>query len=246
MKESGEVHVYQATHRERCRPYASYLIPIQVGAALSKERLGIQTDCEAEPNISLKNRDYCELTALYWAWKHDGASIKGLCHYRRIFKLTERQILERLSCAEVLVPRSYAYRWSLKEQYLRFHSADDLRVAELCFLSRYPQDFSSYQAVWTQNRMFPYNMFISSGEFFDAYCSWLFPLLLDIEKKRQEKGEARYIGYLAERLFNVYLHATQTRVRECAVEYIDRGRYEPMIHTLSSFKNRLIFAIKTR
>ena len=45
-------------------------MPIQVGKALHPELdLGFQCDNTGD-NISEKNGSYCELTALYWAWKN--------------------------------------------------------------------------------------------------------------------------------------------------------------------------------
>ena len=44
-------------------------IPIHCGKAVSKVNLGIQGD-DTGDNISTKNPNYCELTAMYWAWKN--------------------------------------------------------------------------------------------------------------------------------------------------------------------------------
>ena len=72
-----------------CHHKPSYLIrddvfkPIHVGAALSDRKMDIITDAEGD-SISIKNREYCELTAIYWAWKNDKSSEwVGLMHYRR-------------------------------------------------------------------------------------------------------------------------------------------------------------------
>ena len=60
--------------------------PIQVGKSLNSELdLGFQCD-DTGDNISDKNGSYCELTALYWAWKNiKNVDYIGLCHYRRYF-----------------------------------------------------------------------------------------------------------------------------------------------------------------
>ncbi|MDE6435176.1 MAG: DUF4422 domain-containing protein, partial [Lachnospiraceae bacterium] len=73
-------------------------MPIQVGKALHPELdLGFQGD-DTGDNISEKNGSYCELTAMYWAWKNlpKDVDIVGLCHYRRYFNLNSRTPREHI------------------------------------------------------------------------------------------------------------------------------------------------------
>lgn len=67
------------------------LIPIQVGTSLTKE-LPEKIYDNTGDNISHLNKSYCELTALYWAWKNQKSDYYGLFHYRRYLIFSQNMI----------------------------------------------------------------------------------------------------------------------------------------------------------
>ena len=75
-----------ATHKAYPMPSDSLYLPIHVGKELSHEELSYSSDNTGD-HISAKNPNYCELTALYWAWKNLEADYIGLAHYRRHFSV---------------------------------------------------------------------------------------------------------------------------------------------------------------
>ena len=63
------VKIYIACHQPSPVPQHPFLFPIQVGSILTQERFSGMLMDDTGENISERNRSYCELTALYWAWK---------------------------------------------------------------------------------------------------------------------------------------------------------------------------------
>lgn len=82
------IKILVAYHKKSPIIKTNCLIPIQVGRALSNEKLDMIGD-NTDDNISSKNPYYCEITALYWSWKNqdklDNPDYIGLFHYRRLF-----------------------------------------------------------------------------------------------------------------------------------------------------------------
>lgn len=85
-QKSPQIQILVATHKPYAMPKSEIYLPIQVGKALNKNRFCDFIDDDTGNNISKQNPIFCELTALYWAWKNLDTDYIGLTHYRRHFK----------------------------------------------------------------------------------------------------------------------------------------------------------------
>lgn len=190
------------------KPFRNYEIPIQVGAALTETKMFPLYDNLGD-NISEKNRQYCELTALYWIWKHDKSKFSGLSHYRRRFDIHEEQVEQLiLSDIDVVVTVPVLNFAGVRQQYCKDHDESDWNIMTEAVKEIHPEYLHALDKVQNGIFYYAYNMFIARREIFDDYCSWLFPILSYCEKRIGIKSDGyqnRYIGFLAERLLTIYL-----------------------------------------
>lgn len=188
--------------------YLDHEIPIQVGAALTDRQICAVRDDLGE-NISDRNKQYCELTALYWIWKHDNAGYAGISHYRRRFKIDGGQAEKLISSGvDVVVTVPVLNFGSVKGQYGKDHDEKDWDTMMEAIKLLCPHYYEAAKKVQAGIYYYAYNMFIARKEILNDYCAWLFPILFYCEKKIGTKADAyqnRYIGFLAERLLTVYL-----------------------------------------
>ena len=200
-------------------------------------------------SISAKNKHYSELTGWYWIWKNiSNVKFVGLNHYRRYFLLdpshplfaqtklyfvpekrlfeyitsSERNafVEEILSRADVIVPRRQTFTLPLSQQYIKYHYREDWDLFIQGIKELFAQ--SSSQIEWFDSTfdLHPYNMMITSKEFFHAYMSSLFKLLNWMEEKRSfrtENYQCRVPAFLAERYFAFFLYISKARYVEVPV-----------------------------
>ena len=62
------IKIIVATHKSYFIPEDSMYLPVQAGAAINAQLP--YTGDNTGVNISAKNKNFCELTVLYWAWKN--------------------------------------------------------------------------------------------------------------------------------------------------------------------------------
>ena len=73
------------------------------------------------------------------------------------------------------------------------------------------------------NKIFLMNMFISNRKFVDDYCTWLFDILFEVEKKINFSDDAyqkRVFGFISERLFTLYIFHNKLKVKELPLLFI--------------------------
>ena len=78
-------NIYVVMHKKTEIPVIDGYKSLFVGSCGMGDRSGIDCFDDDGLNISEKNKNYCELTGLYWMWKNTSDDIEGLCHYRRYF-----------------------------------------------------------------------------------------------------------------------------------------------------------------
>lgn len=211
---------------ENIMPIREFEKLIQVGAALTETWLCPLRDDIGE-NISAKNHKYCELTALYWVWKHDNSAYVGISHYRRRFRISEREVEKMaLSDIDMVVTIPILNLPGVKQQYGMDHDLSDWEIMSDILGELYPEYVSALEKVECGNYYFGYNMFLAKRPVFERYCEWLFPILEKCEERIGNKEDAyqnRYIGFLAERLLTVFLEKNQhLRVAVSDKHFIER------------------------
>lgn len=182
---------------------------LQVGAALTKERIvgGALTDCRGE-NISARNRQYCELTGLYWIWKNAREDYIGLAHYRRHF-LLPWDWLERVVAngVDVILPVPLYVAPSIAENYKSRHDPQDWEYLMEYIAVRHPEEYGPALRVFGGNLYFPCNMLIAHREVLDRLCAWLFPIVDAVAEHGGQKADSylnRYPGFISERLITFF------------------------------------------
>ena len=189
---------------------------IQVGAALTDKRIasGILTDCEGD-NISCKNRQYCELTGLYWIWKHAEEDYIGLVHYRRHFLLPNNWI-ERMvqNDVDVLLPVPLYVAPNIEDNFKSRHLPEDWDFLMDYFKTELPDEYHKVREVFGGNLYFPCNMFVMKREVLHDLCNWLFPIIDAVVEHGGEKEDVymnRYPGFISERLITYFFESHQDR-----------------------------------
>ena len=237
---SQRLKIIIATHKQYEFPDISYYIPIQVGKVLSTGKLNIQGD-DTGDNISIKNKSFCELTALYWAWKNqfiDNTNYVGLIHYRRYFlgskiKLKEKgiisddELLLLLVDNDCVVPKKRKYYIeTIYNHYKNAHFAKDLDAVREVLFEKYPDYLTSFDDFMRHRSLYLFNMFVMKKELVDSYCQWLFDVLFTLEKRIDitgyDKYQIRVFGFIAERLFNVWLIKNKIKVCEIKIQNIEK------------------------
>ena len=241
-------------HKKGDFPSDNIYIPIHCGKAISNVELNIQEDNRGD-NISSKNPNYCELTALYWAWKNlKNVNYIGLVHYRRFFDFSSRFVEKEISYVneyqligerinnqkefvsifckyDIILPKRKVFASNLKKDYCSKHIPEEYEILRNVIKRLFPDYLGSFDYIMNQtNKASCYNMFITRETVFDSYCSWLFTILFAVEKEikiSEYPYQARVFGFMSERLINIYCYHHSLRILYKPILLVDPDKSVP-------------------
>ena len=204
-----KITIAVATHKKYQMPKDNIYLPIECGAVLRKNHLDYIAD-DSGDNISEKNKNYSELTALYWLWKNNDSEYKGLAHY----------ILPKL--------RHY-YIETIESHYKHTHFEKDLLATEEIIKKLYPDYLDFYYSALKRKSAHMFNMFIMKDKYFNNYCEWLFSILFELEKvldiSEYSPFHARVFGRVSEILLDVWIFKNNLNFTEIPVMFMEKQNW---------------------
>lgn len=257
---TDKIKILVAVHKAGDVIHDEIYTPIHVGKANAGIDLGWMGD-DTGDNISAKNQNYCELTAVYWAWKNlKDVDYVGLCHYRRFLDLTathkyhintfvtvdemqkhtdiDFRLLRRY---DAIVSLPLVGILSLKDSYCLSHISEDYAALDAAVKKLYPDYYPDFVKVMDYNNQYSFgNIMVTRKEIFDDYAKWLFDILFEVEKNVKISAypyQSRVFGFMSERLMNVYLYHNKLKVLRRPVLSAADGRN---VSVFRDFCNRTV------
>lgn len=249
--DTSKIKILIASHKPYAVPKSDIYLPIHVGKKNSENSLTSFISDDTGNNISEKNPVFCELTALYWAWKNLDSEYIGLVHYRRYFKnlknkkensiitsaeapknakitrklqktLSQPSVEKILQTTNIILPkkRNY-YIEDLYNHYCKTMNPAPLIEVQKIIKKKFPEYLPEFDRLKTRRSAHIYNMLIMRHDILDQYCSWIFPILFELEKKIDTTDwsdfQKRYAGRISERLLDVWLNTNHIQYTELPV-----------------------------
>jgi hypothetical protein len=163
----------------------------------------------------------------------------GLVHYRRFFAhnawdgriLSFEEIGMLLKRFDIIVPAPFYTGPTVQTAYSQMHNLDDLTILSDILEQRCPEYLQDFHTVMNRHYIHPFNMFIAQRKTFDSYMQWVMPLLVEIDHsidvEQYDSYNKRVIGFLAERMLNIWLlhHETDLQICQMPVFQTDLSRF---------------------
>jgi lipopolysaccharide biosynthesis glycosyltransferase len=229
--------LYTAYHKTAPLFSSPSIVPIHVGRVGAEGPLADMIGDDTGDHISDQNGAYCELTALYWAWKNDtDATHIGLMHYRRVldvagdYEAPQTEIfvsrfdiptwtartedwLAR-NTADIMVPKVHLMGLNVRQNYARLSQVQDLDLARDIIAADHPDWLADYDRVIGDNALRLGNMMLMRRDLLDRYCTWAFDILdkiaaVDVDRSLYNSYQRRYLGFIAERLLTIFIARLQ-------------------------------------
>lgn len=240
------IKIIIAAHKKYRMPTDPMYIPVHVGRN-GKEGIGYIGD-DTGDNISSLNPHLCELTGIYWAWKNLDADYIGIVHYRRHYTdlpllrrigknkfdciLSKEELEQILNDHDLVLPKMRRYHIeSLRSHFSHTPNEheENLAILRNVIQELQPGYVEAFDTVLSRTYAHMFNIFIMKKSLFDRYCEWLFPIMLETERRIDYTGysplEARAAAVLGEFMLDIWNEVEGIAYKELPVMFMEKTNW---------------------
>ena len=177
-------------------------------------------------NIDKLNPWYCELTGMYYMWKHCNDDIVGLEHYRRYFVNENNQLLNENEIKKILETHDVImYRYAgcnSMTHMVGAGKAKEFALALALLNSKYGDNMANFfYKNFTGSYVYLGNMFICKKEIADKFFEFIFNLLKSFDKEHKFQTP-RIDGYICEYFMNPWFEYNEYKIYNCERNVYDK------------------------
>jgi hypothetical protein len=143
--------------------------------------------------------------------------------------LTSEELLGLFAHYDAVLPKARRLKYSVETHFQRYHNKESLKLLESVLEEKYPEFVEAFHSVLKQKRLFANNMFVLKNHHFQEFMSWWFDLLFEFERRidlsEYTDYQERIMGFIAERLLNVWFMKKKLKCVELPVIYFKHFKY---------------------
>lgn len=144
--------------------------------------------------------------------------------------LSNQQLNDLMDSFDAILPQARKLKYTVETHFSRYHDIRDLQLLETILTEKYPEYLPALKQVLTGKRLYANNMFVMKDKQYQEFMDWWFDLLFEFERRidlaNYTDYQKRILGFLAERLLNVWFAHNKLNCIELPVIYFKKFKFK--------------------
>lgn len=144
--------------------------------------------------------------------------------------LSGEEISTLMNQFDIILPQSRKLKYTVETHFSRYHDINDLKLLESILTEKYPEYLNAFHEVLKGKRLYANNMFIMKDNHYQEFMTWWFDVLFEFERSVElinyTDYQKRILGFIAERLLNVWVMHKKLNCIELPVIYFKHFKFK--------------------
>lgn len=144
--------------------------------------------------------------------------------------LNAEELKELFRKYDAILPQARKMKYTVETHYRRYHDIKDLDLIRTILIEKYPEYIEAFDSVLQGKRLYANNMFVMKDIYYQEFMKWWFDILFEFERRIKLSNytgyQKRIVGFMAERLLNVWFQNKKLNCAELPVIYFKHLKFE--------------------